>query len=167
MRLAFLSALPPLDKTARLPIALAALLLAALAFQFLGSSAVELPEAGPVGGLLQSPARIKDVRPASGAPAIVARSMFAPVVSSDAKGADPNLGVVIAGSIRIGGKQFAVVQGPSGQSSTVRVGGQIGNWSLRAIRENGAVLTRNQEQVIVPFGARGVLPATAAATRSQ
>lgn len=167
MRLRFLSALPPLDRTSRLPLALTVLLLVSFVFQLLAANNVQLPEAGPVTSGLDRRPLVEDPRPATGGAVIVERSMFAPIAAPDKAGTSPLGGTIIAGSVQTGRLLFAIVQGPGDRIARVRVGGQVGDWRLRAIRERDVVLIRDQEQITVPFGARGVLPATAAATRNQ
>ncbi|MDF0487767.1 hypothetical protein PX554_06465 [Sphingomonas sp. H39-1-10] len=175
MKLPFLSArrpldLPPLDSSAGLPLILAGLLCAALAFQLTVVDDVELPPVGPVGA--GGAGDVEDAVPAAagGGPAILARSMFAPSTNQPAapgQDANPLGGIMIAGSLRMGRAIFAVVMGPNNRVANVPVGGRIGDWRLTAIRQNEALLTRGEEQITVPFGARSSLPATAAATRSQ
>lgn len=142
---------------------LTALLVAALAVQLLTVDAIELPPAGPVGGR-RTVAAVPAVSGATGTSIILARSMFAPVAVSAGAGASPLAGIAIIGSVGIGRDVFAVVQRPDNRTARVRIGGQIGEWRLKAIRDNQALLTRQEEQISVPFGARAPLPATAAAT---
>jgi hypothetical protein len=166
LKLRFLS-LPPLDKSARLPLLLAGFLLGGLVFQLLAVDEPDLPEAGPVAGAAARHVPVGDPEPAAGAQVILSRSLFAPAAAPGTKEASPLGGIVIAGSVRIGAQVFVIVQGPGTAVTRVTVGGRIGDWRLRAVRKADALLTRNEEQIIVPFGARGVLPTTAAATGSQ
>lgn len=167
MKLRFRSALPPLDKSARLPILLAGFLLAGLAFQLFAVDQPELPEVGPIAGVSARHAFVGDPPPTTGTSVILSRSLFAPTATQGGSNASPLEGIVIAGSIRVGSRVFAVVQGPGNKTSSVPVGGSVGDWRLRAVRKSEAELTRNEEQITVPFGARGVLPATGATTGSQ
>ncbi|MBV2150032.1 hypothetical protein KRZ98_17455 [Sphingobium sp. AS12] len=167
MKLRFRSALPPLDRTARLPLALAALLAAAIVMQLVLVDAVELPPPGPVGRVGVSGASASDPERSTGGAAILARSMFAPSGGPSAgSGAGALGGMTIAGSIRIGRSTFAVVQGPGSRTSRVPVGGRIGDWRLRAVRASEVLLERGEEKIIVPFGAGTPLPANVAATGS-
>lgn len=168
LKLRFRSALPPLDRTARLPLVLAALLAAATAMQLVLVDDVELPPSGPVGrgGMAEAPA--PNPERAIGGTAILARSMFAPSGGPSAGGGGSPLGAMtIAGSIRIGRSSFAVVQGPGSRTSRVPVGGRIGDWRLKAVRANEALLQRGEEEIIVPFGGGTPPPANGAATGSQ
>lgn len=174
MKLRFLSArrpldLPPLDSSAGLPLVLAVVLCASLAFQLVVVDDVDLPPVGPVSaegaGEIENPVP----PPSGGSGAVLARSMFAPTASTRTgdQTTNPLGGVTIAGSLRMGRGVFAVVMSPNNRVAKIPVGGRVGDWRLTAIRQNEALLTRGEEQIIVPFGARATLPATAAATRSQ
>lgn len=174
MKLPFLSAprpldLPPVDSSAGLPLVLAVLLCASLAFQLLVVDDVDLPPVGPVSAGGANEIEDPVPPPTGGGSAVLARSMFAPSASQPGAGQATNSlgGVMIAGSLRMGRGVFAVVMSPNNRVAKVPIGGRIGDWRLTAIRQNEALLTRGEEQIIVPFGARGTLPAIAAATRSQ
>jgi hypothetical protein len=163
----FLSALPPLDKTARLPLLLCALLAAAVAIQLTDAGDVELPPPGPVGRGGSSRSSNATPERAVGGQAIVARSVFAPSASAASGGASQIGDRKIVGSIRIGRATYAVVQGGDGRTTSIAVGGRIGDWRLRAVREGAVLLERGEERIIVPFGAGAPLPANAAANGSQ
>lgn len=174
MKLRFLSArrpldLPPLDSSAGLPLVLAVLLCASLAFQLLLVDDVDLPPVGPVSA--REAGEIENLVPpvAGGGGVVLGRAMFAPSASRPAVGDATNAlgGVSIAGSLRMGRAVFAVVMSPNNRVAKVPVGGRIGDWRLTAIRQNEALLTRGDEQIIIPFGARGTLPTTESATRSE
>ncbi len=167
MKFLFRSELPPLDRSATVPIILAGLLSATLAFQAMLVGDPVLP---PIGPLADRRLRL-DAAPsetlATGITIANNRSIFAPGSPPPAGGpnASPLGDVMIAGSIRNGRSLMAVVQGPGDRVSNVLVGGRIGDWRLKAVREKDALLVRGHEQISVPFGARGFLPATAAETR--
>lgn len=168
LKFRFRSALPPLDKTARLPLALSALLAAAIVMQVVVVDDTELPPPGPVGRADASGRAAVNPERATGGAAILARSMFAPAGGPSAGGgAGPLGGMTIAGSIRIGRSTFVMVQGRGDRTSSVPVGGRIGEWRLRAVRANEALLERGEEKVTVPFGAGTPLPANAAPTESS
>jgi len=166
LKLQYRSALPPFDKTSRLPLLLAALLAAALVIQLVAVDDIALPIAGPIGGV--AAARLPDphLPPASGGGAIVARAMFAPGASRIA-GASPPRGVALVGSIRIGRTDFAVVQGPGSRTAYVRAGGRIGDWRLGGLTRTGALLLRGKERLTVPFGGRDIPVASAAMGEHQ
>ena len=168
LKFQFRSAVPPLDKTARLPLALSALLAAALVMQVVVADDTGLPPAGPVGRSDATGRAAVDPERATGGAAVLARSMFAPAGGpTTGDGAVAPGGVTIAGSIRIGRLTFVVVQGPGDRNSSVPVGGRIGEWRLRAVRANEVQLQRGEEKIIVPFGAGIPLPANGALTGSS
>lgn len=167
MKLRFRSALPPLDKTARLPLVLCALLAAAVGVQLMDAGDVELPPPGPVGRGGSSGSSTTSPERAEGGAAIIARSVFAPSASA-ASGSASQIGDrKIVGSIRIGHATYAVVQGGDGRTTSIAVGGRIGDWRLRAVRDGAVLLERGEERIIVPFGAGAPLPANGATTGSQ
>ncbi|HEX7853231.1 MAG TPA: hypothetical protein VF503_05995 [Sphingobium sp.] len=162
--------LPPLDKGARLPLLLAASLCAALIFQLSINDAGELPPADPVGGGGVQAGMGEDVAPTGGAAVLVASAPFTVrTMSAPGTGApvDPLGGVTVAGSIRVGRAVFAIVQGPGSRIVRLRPGARIGDWRLHAIRDHDVLFVRGDEQLAVPFGAKGSPPATAAVARNQ
>lgn len=162
----FRSALPPLDKTARLPLLLCGVLAAAIAIQLADAGDVELPPPGPIGRGGSTVSSRASPERAEGGQVIVARSIFAPSASA-ASGSASQIGDrKIVGSIRIGRSIYAVVQGGDGRTSSVALGGRIGDWRLRAVRDGAVLLERGEERIIVPFGAGTPLPANGAATGS-
>jgi hypothetical protein len=154
---------PPLDRPARLPLALAALLAVAAAFQLLAADPVgrDLPEPPPVG----RPPRafVPPPLPPAQGPAILARAMFAPVAGAAGQGstaaapADPLAGVAVAGMIQVGRASYAIVQ-QGARITRVPLGGRIAGFRLSALRQDGAVLTRGAERRVVPFGSGGATP---------
>lgn len=98
------------------------------------------------------------MRPATGAAAIVARSMFAPVATQPPSSASQNPlgGYAIAGSIQIGRKIYAVVLDPQNRTFRASVGGMVGDWQLRAVTRTDVRLSRDGEGLTVGFGAAGV-----------
>ena len=166
LKLRFPSALPPLDKTASLPLVLCALLAGAVAIQLPGGGDVELPPPGPVGRGAQSALPAGEPERAEGGAIILARSMFAPAGGPAASGAGQVGDRKIVGSVRVGRAIYAVVQGADGRAVSVPLGGRIGDWRLMAVRTNEILLTRGEEKIIVPFGAGAPLPANGATTGS-
>lgn len=166
MKLRFRSALPPPDRTTRLPLLLAAMLLAALAFQLLTVDETALPPAGPIAGDRAHISAAADVARAGGGAIVLSRAVFAPRPAATGS-TNPLAGVAIAGSIRIGRNAYLVVEGPGSRTARVPLGGRIGDWRVRAIRAGDALMMRGKEQLAVPFGVRGALLPDAASTRSQ
>lgn len=137
-----------------LPASLVALLAAMLMLQLLLTSDVELPPAGPIGAggaQLQS----LDVRTVAASPVIAARSMFAPRAGGKA-GAPTSLlgGAVVAGTVRIGGRAYAVVQTSEGRMINLPIGGGIAGWRLAALSSEGARFVRGNERTQVNYGAQ-------------
>lgn len=135
-----------------LPASLVALLAAMLMLQLLLTSDVKLPLAGPVGAggaHVQSP----DVRTVAVPPVIATRSMFAPLGKGKA-GAPPSLlgGAVVAGTVRIGGRAYAVVQTSEGRTINLPIGGGIAGWQLAALSSEGARFVRGNERIQVNYG---------------
>ncbi|VXD01456.1 hypothetical protein [Sphingomonas sp. 8AM] len=148
--------LPPLDRAARLPFALAVLLLILLLYQVQAGSEVIPLEAGPIGSGPRQPSPAAIEAPVSTPAVILARSIFATAGKPTPASAEdqPLAGVTIAGSIRSGERQLAVVQGPGAVTRIVATGGRIGDWTLVGLRPDGAVLRRGGRQITLPFGAR-------------
>ena len=167
LKLRFHFALPPLDKTASVPLMLCGLLAAGVAIQLADSGDVELPPPGPVGRGTQSASPALEPDRAEVPSIIVTRSMFAPTGSARSGGEGRVGDRKIVGSIRIGRTTYAVVQGPDGNAASVPLGGRIGDWRLKAVRANEVLLERGEEKIIVPFGAGAPLQANLAATGRQ
>lgn len=137
-----------------LPASLVALLAAMLMLQLLLTSDVELPSVGPVGaggGHLQSP----EVRAVAVPPVIVTRSIFAPLGKGKA-GAPPSSlgGAVVAGTVRIGGRIYAVIQTSEGRMVNMPIGGGLAGWRLVALSSEGARFVRGNEHIQVTYGAQ-------------
>ncbi|MEJ2459617.1 MAG: hypothetical protein P8Y58_16335 [Novosphingobium sp.] len=166
MKLRFRSALPPLDRAARLPLVLCALRAGALTIQFVVRDEAALPLPGPVGRRAGPAPPVPEPKRSDDAGVILARAMFAPAGGPPGSGAGQVAGRKIAGSIKVGRAVFVVVQEPDGRTVSVPVGGRIGDWRLQAVRASEALLERGGERIIVPFGAGTPLPADATATGS-
>lgn len=149
-RLKLRSRLPALDSAAALPLLLASVLGAALAFQLLVPTPLELPDAGPVRGGEMRPAAVPVVARADPGPL---RALFVPQVpgpSATAAAAVP--AATLVGAVRVGRSAFAVVQRPDGRIDRVGIGGRILGWRLRALGPSDALLVRNGERATVRFG---------------
>jgi hypothetical protein len=136
-----------------LPASLVALLAAMLMLQLLLTSNVELPPAGPVGGggaHLRSPHVALVAVPA----AIATRSIFAPRHAGGPAAPSAVLGgAVVAGTVRIGGRAYAVVQTNGCRTVNLPVGGMLGEWRLAALSSTGAWFVRGGERIEVGYGA--------------
>ncbi|TGX48707.1 hypothetical protein E5A73_20595 [Sphingomonas gei] len=165
MKLRSRFALPPLDRSSMLPLALAALLCAAVAFQALIGSALDLPAVGPVRGA--SPARLVADRPpvAIAVPATNVRSIFTPILSPPKEAAAgsqaPLGGYSVLGVIQIGRATFAVVRGPGERTLRAGPGQRIGEWRVHRVTRDEVRLVRGGERMTVRFGPSG--PVTTAA----
>lgn len=146
-----------LDRDARLPALLAAVLAVAAVVQLLDTGEVELPPAGALGGggqrVVEQPGM--PVTPASA----MRRSIFAPSAVAAGAGAaapsDPLGGTRIAGSVTIGRRSYAIVLAPGQPPRRVPVGGTVAGWRVSALTATGAVLRRGAERLELPFGAQG------------
>lgn len=154
--------LPLPERAARLPLALTVVLLILLIYQVQAGSAVMPPAAGAIGSGPYRPPPVPVATPASAPAVILARSIFATAGTPTSTTVEdqPLAGVTIAGSIRSRDRQFAVVQGPGAVTRIIATGGRIGDWTLIALRSDGAVLRRGARQITLPFGARTVSAAT-------
>jgi hypothetical protein len=162
-------ALPPLDRSSVLPLVLAALLCAALAFQTLVGGAFDLPVAGPVRG--GAPAGLAATRPSPMVvdPAIGARSMFTPILvppKESAEAQTPLGSYAVVGAIRIGRAGYAIAQGPDGRTFRAGPGARIGAWQVRGVSQEEVRLARAGERMTVRFGPSGPVT-TAAGNGSQ
>lgn len=155
---------PPLDRPARLPLALAVALALAAVAQLFGDIDGEPPAAEPMRGRRAIALAGEAAPRVPVQPVILARSMFAPSAAPGvAQGASalagPLGGAIIVGSVRIGRAAYAVVQGPGSRLRNVRVGGRIAGWRLRRLAASEALLERGSERLAIRFGSAGSVPA--------
>lgn len=150
LKLQFLSALPPLDKTARLPLALSAALGAALAVQALAPPSAE-PEVYPPMRRTAAEQVVPPQPATANTSALLARAMFQPPGPGASTAPGPD-GLLIAGGFRKGSRAYAVVQGPGGEIRTVPVGAMVGQWRLTGLTGSAVLLEQGTEKAEVPFG---------------
>lgn len=155
MKPLFRSALPPFDKSSRLPLLMAALLAVALVVQLMASGDDSMPPAAPMRFGAGQGERLPQLPPAKGGPAIIARKLFEPIVSSSQPGGVP-AGPLVIGTIQVGRRIAAVLEEPDGRIAHIHPGGRIGDWRLLRVTQNAVLLDRGGERQTVPFGGRVV-----------
>jgi hypothetical protein len=115
----------------------------------------ELPPAIAVGAARLS-FRSPVLRPVTVPPVIFVRPLFAPRQSpgnSLNAGPPPILGGgVVAGTVTIRGRSYAVVRRSTGAVVNLPVGGTISGWRLTTLGPQGAVFEKGRERRTVPYG---------------
>lgn len=138
-----------------LPALLALLLAVLLIVQFLIVAPVDLPETAF--GVGRNAASLPIVaRNAVADRAIAENDVFSPLRSTaggaDAVASGPLGGVVLAGSVSVGGRSYAMVIAPGGKVSRLAPGGSINGWRLLNLGASGARFGRGSERLDLPFG---------------
>jgi hypothetical protein len=152
-----------------LPLALALLLGAALAFQLLAGNEIDLPMAGPVRGgapvdgrvAIQPPVALVD-------PGIARRAMFMPVLAEPkeaAAGQGQLGGYAVVGVVQVNAAIYAIVQGPGERTFRAAPGQRLGGWQLRSVTRDEVALSRGGERMQVRFGPGG--PVTTASGKGE
>lgn len=145
---------------ALLAVALAATLLAQLGWT---AREPELPPALPV-SVPVSNFRVPTISPVAASGEIFRRPIFAPRQSASAAsdGAPPPMlgGAVVAGTVSVRGRTFAVVRRPNGTSFNMAIGGRLNGWSLTALRDEGAIFVKGNTRQTMAYGAQPVTEAT-------
>lgn len=144
------------DRTV-LPAALASALALAFGLQLIWtSSEPDLPPVMAVGAA-RSNAAIPRIAPTAPSSAILERPLFAPRQSAVvANGAPPPMfgGAMVAGTVSIRGRTFAVVRRPNGAVSNLSVGGSLGGWRLVSLSQQAAVFVKGAERREVAYGSQ-------------
>ena len=143
---------------------LPAVLAGALALMFgvqlwLSGSDPELPPALAVGAS-QANTAVPAMTPVGADRIIFDRPLFAPrqslTAASQAGPAYAIGGAIVAGTVAIRGRSFAVVRRPNGVVTNLGIGGSIDGWRLVALPSDGAVFVKNKERRVIPYGAAAV-----------
>ncbi len=146
------------------------LLGAALAFQGLLGNDLDLPLPGPVRGPSGAVQPADRPRPATGGPAVLARSMFAPVAgpaSEAGSGQGPLGAYAVVGSIQVGRTAYAVVRAQDSSTFRAKPGGKVGEWRIQAVTRDEVRLSRGGERLTVRFGPSGPFTVTATSGGTQ
>ena len=142
------------DRTV-LPAALASLLALAFGLQLIWtSSEPDLPPVLAVGAARSNAAPPKIV-PTATSPIVLERPLFAPRQSvSVANGALPSIlgGAMVAGTVSIRGRTFAVIRRPNGTASNLSVGGSVAGWRLVSLGQQAAVFVKGAERREIAYG---------------
>ncbi len=146
-----------------LPAVLAGLLAVLLAVQLLLSGAdPDLPPALAVSAS-RTKTTIPEMAPVVAARVIFDRPLFAPRQSLTAAlrtGAASMIGgALVAGTVSIRGRSFAVVRRANGDVMNLGIGGVIDGWRLVALQAGGAVFVKGKESRVLAYGAAAFAPA--------
>jgi hypothetical protein len=138
-----------------LPAILAGVLVVAAGAQILLPHSVELPPgraAGRVVAAYLAPAVDRIAVPG----VILAQPLFAPrrADAGAPGGIEPALGgAVVAGTVSVRGRSFAVVRRADGQIGNLPIGGRIAGWRLVALSAQGAAFVKEGKRIEVAYGA--------------
>ncbi len=139
-----------------LPGVLASVLVIALVIQLV--SADREPDLPPV--LAIGASRVDfdmpAVPPVSTPPVIFDRPLFAPrqsLVAGPSNKALPLGGALVAGTVAIRGRAFAVIRRANVTVSNIAIGGAVDGWRLIALRPEGAVFVKNNVRHQIAYGA--------------
>ncbi|MGV3510860.1 MAG: hypothetical protein ACO1OX_02535 [Novosphingobium sp.] len=157
MKLPFLLYLPRREDDSMFPALLALVLAVLMVVQFLISDPIDLPEATvDIGRNTAAEPFVTDSVEA--ARIIVESDVFSPVRSAggggDASFADPLGGAIVAGSLSVRGRAYAMVISPGGQVSRLAPGSRINGWTLLSLSSNGARFGRGTERIDLSYGAQ-------------
>lgn len=152
MKPPFRFAFPARGSGARLPALLAVVLAGMAALQPVLQPAAPEPAPAVVSGghvvrAVPDPAPV--IATAAGARTLP----FSPAPTAAAGAAStPLAGAVIAGTVRIGGVPFAMVQMPDGSIRRVGIGARVAGWRLAALLPGGARLVRDGDTITPAYG---------------
>lgn len=140
----------------RMPASLVAVLVLSIVAQIaLGTDETTAPARLPIAQESES-ARDDAALPAVAVPTVLlTRDLFATdQVNSGTEVAPvvPLGGAVVAGSVRVGPRLYAVVQMPGGASGRLPLGGMVRGWRLSRLDDSGAHFTRGMHRLDFPFG---------------
>lgn len=157
MKLSFLLYLPRREDDSIFPALLALVLAVLMVVQFLIPDPIDLPEA------MLDTGRSTAAEPfatgdAKAARLIVESDVFSPERSvggnNDVSSTGPLGGMIVAGSVSIRGRAYAMVIAPSGRISRLARGGSINGWTLLSLSATGARFGRGSEKLDLPYGAQ-------------
>ena len=140
------------------------MLLAVLAIALVAQFAI--PGSRPprlAGGAMPLPAPLLFVGAAPGYPQILARPLFSPTRSMVGEGSPAGAQLSdfsVVGTAIARGVALAFVRGPDGKMQTLRIGEQLLDWRLVAIRRDAVVIQAQNQQRVIPV--TGSAAATAA-----
>ncbi|MDT0508403.1 hypothetical protein [Novosphingobium sp. MMS21-SN21R] len=156
--------LPRREDGSLLPALLALLLAALLVVQFMIVTPVELPEPA-LGAGRNTVAQALVAGNAIAPKLIVENDVFSPLRSAggspDGASAGPLGGAVVAGSVSVGGRAYAMVIVPGGRISRLAPGGSINGWRLLGLTTGGARFGRGSERLDVAYGGQATQTASA------
>lgn len=108
-------------------------------------------------------AEVPVISPVVASSEIFRRPLFAPRQSASvaADGPPPPMlgGAVVAGTVSVRGRTFAVVRRPNGTSFNMAVGGRLYGWTLAALRDEGAIFVKGAARQTMAYGAQPVTEA--------
>lgn len=156
MKFRFLLSLPSRNDGTVLPALLGTILAATLVMQLTWAARepdlpLPLPATAPV-----TSNRVPIVSPVVASGEIFRRPLFAPrqssSIASDIAPAPTLGGAVVAGTVSLRGRTYAVVRRSNGKSFNLPVGGQLNGWSLAALRDEGAVFVKGRARQTIAYG---------------
>lgn len=155
MKLPYPLPLPRREDGSLFPALLAVLLAALLLAQMMIVDPVVLPEPALA---TARPAMVKPfvVDSAVAQKLIVQSDVFSPTRSAGAgagaSAGGPLGGVMVAGSVSVAGRSYAMVVAPGGRISRMAPGGTINGWRLMRLDAGGAHFQRGSERIDLPYG---------------
>ncbi len=155
MRFQFPLSFPSRADRTVLPAALAGVLVLVFGLQLIWTRIdPDLPPVMAVGAALSKVA-VPKIVPATTSLAIFARPLFAPRQSAAvANGASPPMfgGAIVAGTVSIRGRTFAVIRQANGATSNMSIGGTLDGWRLVSLGQQAAVFVKGAVRREIEYG---------------
>lgn len=130
---------------------------------------VEMPDEGWSGGGAR--AKMPTIAGQFVPKILLTRSIFSPTrtANSDVGQAieAPLGGAIVAGTVSIRGRSYAVVQRPDGVIVRLAVGGRYAGWRLRSLSSAGAIFDQGAQRLAITFGVAPAQTATQTADNEE
>ena len=133
------------------------------------TGAVEMPDESWSGG--HPSAKMPSIAGQFVPPILLQRPVFSPgrtaTSVADQAVQAPLGGAVVAGTVSVRGRSYAVVQRPDGVIRRLAVGGRYAGWRLRSLSSTGAVFDRGAQRLALVFGVAPAQTATQMAENEE
>lgn len=147
----------------------AAALVLALAMQLALTGKFEMQDASGSGGRprTQMPLIAGQFVPSS----LLTRPIFSPArtanIEADQAIVAPLGGAILAGTVSVKGRSYAVVQRPDGGITRLAVGARYAGWRLQSLSSTGGVFAQDKQRISMVFGIAPIAAATQTAENEE